>query len=70
MVSPLVFHFHNPLFQDVPTHILVGHGHEGSAAKNKVSLVIAIEISHNHSSPFSTAYSCVFASYLRVITIT
>jgi hypothetical protein len=55
MVSPFVFHFHNPLFQDVPTLILIGHGHEGSAAKNKVSLVIAIEISHNHSSPFSTA---------------
>ena len=54
MLSPFIFHVQNPVFQDVLTHALVGHGHESSATKNKVCLVIVIKISHNHCSSSAT----------------
>jgi hypothetical protein len=68
MISlPLVFHVHNPKFQNVLAQTLSSHSHESSAAENKVCLVIVIEIGQNHCSSFSATKSCVLASYLPMV---
>ena len=51
MVSPFIFHSHNPLFQEVLTPLLFGHGHEGSAAKNKVNLLDLDLLSRHYAFP-------------------
>lgn len=61
---PLVFYVDNPQFQNVLAHTLLSHGHECSAADNKVCLVIPIEISQSHYSSFFGTMTCVLASYL------
>lgn len=52
---------------NVLTHTLLSHGHESSAAENKICLVTVIEISCDHSSPFSCTKFGILASYLQVI---
>lgn len=65
MLSPLIFHFNNPTFQNVLAQTFLSHGHESSAAKDKICLVIVIEIGQDHSSPFFATKSCVLASNLQ-----